>query len=75
MSSPHETDTKVSALETQPMYPGASSQRESAAMYANARSSQQNDLNKSHGGYKKKRKHKGGSSSGTMVVPSFDNLI
>ena len=68
-AQPHETaNTGVTAVETQPMYPGASSQRESALMYAADKNQQQNQLNKSHGGYKKKY----GGSSGKIVVPSFD---
>jgi len=68
-AQPHETaDTGVTAVETQPMYPGASSQRESALMYAANKNQQQTELNRSHGGYKKKY----GGSSGTIVVPSFD---
>ena len=74
-SLPHENtsteSTSVKPVETQPLYPGASSQRESSLMYTQANANNQNNLNKSHGGYKKKKKHRGGSS-GTMVVPSFD---
>ena len=69
MVLPHEQSATsgVTPVESAPLTPGASSQKQSAMMYREQANQSQNSMNKT-GGKKRRYKGKGGSST---VVPSF----
>ena len=74
--NPNESNSGVIPLENAPLYPGASSPRESALMYREHQINEQNNLNKMGGKRTQKRKtksrktHKGGA----ITVPSFTTV-
>jgi len=73
MSLPHQvsSNSDVVPVQSSPLQPGSSSQRDSALMYRASQVEEQNAMNKSlSGGKKGNYKHKGGSD--TMVVPTFN---
>jgi hypothetical protein len=83
MSLPHEQSAKsgVTPVQTAPLQPGASSQRDSSIMYRQDQVAKQQSMNKQYSGgkrgrskkskkYRKSKRHRGGSSTG-IVVPSF----
>lgn len=77
MSLPHEQSAKsgVTPVQTAPMQPGASSQRDSSIMYRQDQVAKQQSMNKQYSGGKrgrprKSKRHRGGSSN-SIVVPSF----